>query len=427
MSSLPALHSPLENKYMKPPDSFLARDLAANPASKQATSSNMTRSGEQMFSSPAECPGDIRFHAVSQHDRQYRDSPFISPTLGGNVTSEIHSTALISHPQENDISWGPDPFQDILSFPDNVLVQNDQVENGACYMNDDNVKRSDFGEWVDQLMTIDDSQHPNWSQLLGDDNVAEPKPKAIQVSPLQQLSSGEVSGLSNSASTASQSKPRMRWTPELHEAFVEAVNHLGGSEKATPKGVLNRMKVEGLTIYHVKSHLQKYRTARYKPESSEGTSEAKITSIDEMKSLDLKTSKGITEALRLQMELQKRLHEQLEIQRNLQIQIENQGKHLQMMFEQQRGMVESKVKGPSSPSDVPSAALSDTALPSSPIHNLETSNEEHDKLTSNNSNLKIMPEESSKDASNKQIDGGAEVTNEDEAVDAAPPPKRAKI
>lgn len=117
----------------------------------------------------------------------------------------------------------------------------------------------------------------------------------------------------------------------------------------------------------------------------------------------------------------------MQIQRNLQIQIENQGKHLQMMFEQQRGMVESKVKGSSSPSDMPSAALSGTELPSSPIDNLETSNEEHDKLTSNNSNPKIMPEESSKDASTKQIDGGAEVTNEDEVVDAAPPPKRAKI
>jgi SHAQKYF class myb-like DNA-binding protein len=105
----------------------------------------------------------------------------------------------------------------------------------------------------------------------------------------------------------------MRWSPELHEAFVEAVNQLGGSDKATPKGVLNLMNVEGLTIYHVKSHLQKYRTARYKPESPEETSEKKTSSIEEMKSLDLKTSKGITEALRLQMELQKRLHGQLEV------------------------------------------------------------------------------------------------------------------
>ncbi|KAM0889968.1 hypothetical protein ACQ4PT_027366 [Festuca glaucescens] len=56
-------------------------------------------------------------------------------------------------------------------------------------------------------------------------------------------------------------KPRMRWTEELHRQFIEAVDCLGGPNEATPKRILQLMGLKGVSISHIKSHLQMYRSS----------------------------------------------------------------------------------------------------------------------------------------------------------------------
>ncbi|KAG6398858.1 hypothetical protein SASPL_140329 [Salvia splendens] len=91
-------------------------------------------------------------------------------------------------------------------------------------------------------------------------------------------------------------KPRLRWTWELHHQFLAAIEQLGGVEKATPKSLMRVMGVDGLTLYHLKSHLQ------------------------------------MTRALQVQMEVQRKLHEQIEVQKHLQQRVEAQGKFLQRVL-----------------------------------------------------------------------------------------------
>ncbi|CAL4917958.1 unnamed protein product [Urochloa decumbens] len=70
------------------------------------------------------------------------------------------------------------------------------------------------------------------------------------------------SGNGSGGGKRSSRAPRMRWTTALHAHFVHAVELLGGHERATPKSVLELMNVKDLTLAHVKSHLQMYRTVK---------------------------------------------------------------------------------------------------------------------------------------------------------------------
>ncbi|XP_072996800.1 myb-related protein 2-like isoform X1 [Typha latifolia] len=163
------------------------------------------------------------------------------------------------------------------------------------------------------------------------------------------LQGGNVPGDSGLV-LSTDAKPRLKWTPELHQRFIEAVNQLGGAEKATPKTVMRLMGIPGLTLYHLKSHLQKYRLSRnLQAQANIGTSKnvigcmaaadrtpaisgGSVVSNTNSASQAEKTTQ-INEALQMQIEVQRQLHEQLEVQRHLQLRIEAQGKYLQTVLE----------------------------------------------------------------------------------------------
>lgn len=65
-------------------------------------------------------------------------------------------------------------------------------------------------------------------------------------------------GKRNGGGERPSKRPRLVWTTELHQRFLNAVNHLG-VKSAVPKTILQVMNVEGMTRENVASHLQKYR------------------------------------------------------------------------------------------------------------------------------------------------------------------------
>ncbi|KAJ7946486.1 Myb family transcription factor APL [Quillaja saponaria] len=138
----------------------------------------------------------------------------------------------------------------------------------------------------------------------------------------------------------SDPKPRLRWTADLHERFVDAVTQLGGPSKATPKAILRTMNVKGLTLFHLKSHLQKYRLGKQSgKDMGEGGKDASYLletpgtdiSSPKLPSPDIGEGYEVKEALRAQMEVQSKLHLQVEAEKHLQIRQDAERRYMAML------------------------------------------------------------------------------------------------
>ncbi|XP_073063567.1 protein PHOSPHATE STARVATION RESPONSE 1-like isoform X2 [Primulina eburnea] len=416
VTSFPKILNHREESYPKISDSqhvSLEKELMQRPSTFVSPFSSNNGTVGHIYSSSSGFSTDLQFSSDQGHENHPRQSPFISQStsVGKSVVlphpgdSGVLQSSASSHFNHQNDSWCPD----FLDYPTSTTIQSSQLDdnNGDTIVSqsEDLGKINEWKDWADRVIIDNDELASDWNGLLGDTSLADPEPM-VETHKSEQLPATPKETCATlgqcSSGNAGPAKHRMRWTPELHEIFVEAVNKLGGGERATPKGVLKLMKVEGLTIYHVKSHLQKYRTARYRPETAEESSEMKLTSIEELSSPDLKTGIGISEALRLQMEVQKRLHEQLEIQRNLQVQIEEQGRYLQMMFEKQCESGLDLLKGGSSTSDSPFKELTD-AVQNSPAKENLVIDTDNSKPGGDSINLSTEEQETSQPVVEQQI------------------------
>lgn len=155
-----------------------------NPSTRQASplGSNVGPSGH-LFSSSSRFPDDVPISSVSPHERYPHNSTIISESSGGSSLPQFHSslsevqlTAFNDH-IDKDVSWCPDPIQDLFDFPGLESVQNDQVESSTMVItSEDHAEKTDWSAW-DPLISIGVDLDQYFPDLPVNGNAGDTKPE----------------------------------------------------------------------------------------------------------------------------------------------------------------------------------------------------------------------------------------------------------
>ncbi|CAL5440232.1 unnamed protein product [Camellia sinensis] len=307
-SALPVLPSTLEEKYPKLPNAqqvFMERELNTNSPSLHSSFLSNSRVVGPMFSSTSGYFNDLYLSSIAPPEKNSRKSPFSTNAGASMPLAPCHSTMLQSVASSKSYSLSTDSFADFFDYPVNTSSRKIQIGssmNGGCAMaTEDLSKQNDWQDWVD-LINDDDSLNSDLNVIFVDNIVEDLELKQII--------------RNNSPKYSSRFQLHLRillmlLTPHPEQVVVQP--------KCACVGHLRPLLKQSINLVAVRV-----------------SSEKKFTCIEEVASLDLKTGIELTEAIRLQMGVQKPLHEQSEIQRNnLQLRIEEQGRYLLIMFEKQ--------------------------------------------------------------------------------------------
>lgn len=124
----------------------------------------------------------------SHHQRELPGSTFISDRSINELPMPPEISAHAGRPAESanfsggnrEVSWGTDQFQGFFNFSEDSPVQNGQVTQiettGDALASDDHGKEGDW-QWAEQLMSVEEVLEPNWTELLSDVDVTEPREK----------------------------------------------------------------------------------------------------------------------------------------------------------------------------------------------------------------------------------------------------------